>query len=96
MPKAYAIGNMDIHDADAYAEYRKHTPGSIAEFGGTFLVRGGELESLEGDAPLPRVVVIEFPSMEKARAWYNSPGYQSIVGIRHGAAVGHLFLVEGA
>jgi len=96
MPKGYVIAQVDIHDPDSYAEYRKHTPASVAEFGGQFLVRGGAMESIEGDAPRPRIVVIEFPSLEQAKAWYNSPGYQKIVGIRQAASEGSVFVVEGA
>jgi uncharacterized protein (DUF1330 family) len=94
--KGYVIGQVDIKDPDAYARYRAKTPASVAEFGGRFLVRGGAVEALEGDPPLPRIVVLEFPSFEQAKAWYSSPGYQAIIGIRQGASVGRLFLVEGA
>ena len=96
MPKGYVIGQIDIHDTEAYAKYGAQTPASIAEFGGKFLVRGGAMEPVEGDPPLPRIVVIEFPSLQQVKAWYNSPGYKKIVGIRHAASVGQMFMVEGA
>ena len=96
MPKGYVIGQIDVHDPDAYAEYRTHTPASVAEFGGRFLVRGGEMTPLEGEPPRPRIVVLEFPSVEQAQAWYTSPGYKQLIPIRQGASVGNLFLVSGA
>ena len=54
------------------------------------------MEPVEGNPPRPRIVIIEFPSMQQARAWYDSPAYQAIVGIRRNASEGRLFLVEGA
>lgn len=96
MPKGYVIGQMDITDPDMYPSYAKDTPASIAEFGGRFIVRGGTAQSIEGDAPRSRTVVIEFPSVARAHEWYDSPNYQKIVGIRHAAATGSLYIVEGA
>ena len=96
MPKGYAIAQIDVHDADAYAKYTAHTPGTVTSFGGKFIVRAGQCEALEGPAPGPRVVMIEFPSYQDAKDWYNSDAYQDIVGIRQGASSGSLFIVEGA
>jgi uncharacterized protein (DUF1330 family) len=95
MPKGYVIGQMQVKDPETYEKYRSKVAPTVAEFGGRFLVRGGTMESVEGNAPLPRIVVLEFPSLEQARAWYNSPGYQAIVGLRTGASEGHLFMAEG-
>ena len=66
--RAYFIGQFDIHDPAAYAAYRAETPATIARHGGRFIVRGGRLQSFEGEPPLPRVVVIEFPSFAAAEA----------------------------
>lgn len=96
MPKAYVIGQFDIHDPDAYADYRAGTPETIARHGGRFLVRAGRLETLEGEDPLPRIVVLEFPSFAAAKAWYDSEEYQSLIPVRQAAATGRSFLVEGA
>ena len=95
MGKGYVIGQFDIHDPEAYAGYRAQTPATIAAHGGRFLVRAGRLETLEGEPPLPRIVVIEFPSFEQAKAWYESEDYQKLIPIRQGAAAGRSFLVEG-
>ena len=96
MPRAYVIGQFDLHDPDAYSAYRAQTPATIEKYGGRFLVRAGHLETLEGDPPLPRIVVLEFPSLVQAKAWYDSEEYQALIPIRQAAAVGHSFLVEGA
>ena len=95
MPRAYVIGQFDVQDPDAYQAYRSQTPGTVERFGGRFLVRAGRVETLEGEAPLPRIVVIEFPSFEQAKAWYDSEDYQKLIPIRQNAATGRSFLVEG-
>ena len=96
MPVAYAIAQIDVHDPETYAKYTARTTASVAAFGGAFVVRAGRWEAIEGDAPRSRVVVIEFPSFEAAKAWYGSESYQAIVPIRQSASEGSLFFVEGA
>ncbi|NQV59568.1 MAG: DUF1330 domain-containing protein [Alphaproteobacteria bacterium] len=96
MAKGYLIAQIDMHDAETYAKYTAQTPGTVAPFGGKFIVRAGQWESLEGAAPGPRVVLIEFPSYEKAKEWYNSDAYQAIVGLRQAASTGSAFVIEGA
>ena len=95
MAKGYVVVNLDVHDPELFEKYRAEAPKSIAQYGGKYIVRGGAMEVLEGDAPLPRVVVLEFPSVEQAKTWYNSPEYQSVIGMRHNAAHGRGFVVEG-
>lgn len=86
---AYVVGLVDITKPEQYREYMKHTPRLINQFGGRFLARGGEMVTLEGDA-LPRMVLIEFPSLDQARAFYDSPEYRKARRLREGA--GHLRL----
>lgn len=95
MPPAYAIARLDIHDPEGYEKYRSRVPEVVANYGGRFLVRGGRLETLEGDPPASRIVVIEFPSLEKARAWYSSDAYQELIPLRQHASRGGIFIVEG-
>ena len=95
MPKGYVIGQIDITDMEKYGDYRAEAPKSIAQYGGKYMVRGGAMETVEGEPTLPRTVVLEFPSIEQAKKWYHSEEYQSVVGIRHAASVGTMFLVEG-
>ena len=92
---AYIIAEVEVSDPETYATYRAQTPGVIAQYGGRFIVRGGAAETLEGDVPPGRLVVIEFPDTAAARRFYESPEYQAIVGIRHQAAKSRLVLVEG-
>jgi uncharacterized protein (DUF1330 family) len=94
MPKGYWIVNNLVTDAAAYAAYRDANAAPLAEYGGRFLVRAGTQEVREGPAN-PRTVVIEFPSLEAARACYDSPGYQAAVALRAGAATGAFIIVEG-
>lgn len=93
--KAYVIANIDVKDPERYKDYVKLTPGSIAPFGGRFIARGGRSEKLEGETPANRVVVLEFPSYEQAKSWYESADYRVAMAIRQSASTGSLILVEG-
>lgn len=95
MPYAYVVAQVDVKDPAAYEEYRAQVPATIAKFGGEYLVRGGKVETLEGDPPLGRVVILRFASVEQAKAWYHSPEYAGPLAIRHRAAVSRSMLVEG-
>jgi uncharacterized protein (DUF1330 family) len=93
--KGYVIATIRVDDAEAYEAYRSRTGAVIESFGGRFLVRGGRVEPREGGMERDRVVVLEFPTMEQARAFYDSDAYQAILPIRQANADSHLFLVEG-
>jgi uncharacterized protein (DUF1330 family) len=93
---AYVIADTDIRDHKVYDEYKRQVLPTIAKHGGRFIVRGGKHEVLEGDWHPKRVVVIEFPDMAAAKAWYGSPEYQPLLQLRKPAALDHLVLVEGA
>ncbi|NKC15871.1 MAG: DUF1330 domain-containing protein [Gammaproteobacteria bacterium] len=95
MAKGYFIGNIDITNMEDYEKYKAVVPAVVEKFGGRYLVRGGALETIEGNAPLPRAVVLEFPSVEQAKAWYDSDEYQAIVGLRLAASIGNAFIVAG-
>ena len=95
MPKAYLIAEVEVHDPDTYAKYRSKTPEAIAKHGGRFLVRGGESDAREGEAPKGRVVVVEFDNMAAAKTFYESADYQPLIPIRQAASNGRLFFVEG-
>ncbi len=92
----YVVVGVDVHDPEAYRAYQQQVPATLEQYGGRFVVRGGEFEALEGQPP-PRLVVIEFPSVEQARTWYASPEYQAILPIRlqHSTAA-FLAIVPGA
>ncbi|HWN05796.1 MAG TPA: DUF1330 domain-containing protein [Steroidobacteraceae bacterium] len=93
--KAYVIAQIDVQDPVRYADYVKLTPGTIEQFGGRFIARGGRAEKLEGDIAVNRVVVLEFPSYQQAKAWYESDGYRVAMAIRRSSSKGSLILVEG-
>jgi uncharacterized protein (DUF1330 family) len=94
--KGYVIANVHVTDPGGYEGYRSQTAAIIAQYGGRFLVRGGAVEVREGDAGIGRVVVLEFPSVEAARIFYDSPEYRAIVPARQANAESSLFIVEGA
>ncbi len=94
MPKGYIIGHITVNDPDAYKEYvEKDTP-ILQRLGGSFVVRGGQSETPEGET-LNRHVVIEFPNFEAAKAAYNDPEYQKVAEIRRRTADSVIILVEG-
>ena len=93
--KAYVVANIDVKDTTRYAEYIKLTPATVAPFGGRFIARGGRSENLEGATPANRLVILEFPSYEQAKSWYDSDGYRVAMAIRQSASNGSLILVEG-
>jgi uncharacterized protein (DUF1330 family) len=92
---AFYISEFEITDPEALKPYRERVDATFAPFSGRYVVHGGEIASLEGEAPKGRIVVIKFDSMEKAKAWYDSPAYQEIRPIRHRAAKSRVFIVEG-
>lgn len=92
---AYVILDIHVKDPEEYAAYRERSPATLAPYGGRYLVRGGELEVVEGEWSPERIVVLEFPSAEHAKAWYESPEYQEIAPIRQRAAPSDAVLVEG-
>ena len=93
---AYVIAEVDVTDAEAYKLYADKAPGVTLPAGGKYLARAGKVEDLEGTPPKSRVVVIEFPDMAAARAFYYGKAYQEIIPLRQAASNGRLFLVEGA
>jgi uncharacterized protein (DUF1330 family) len=93
---AYLIADITVQNPEVYADYRKQVPATVAKHGGRFLVRGGAHEALEGDWRPGRVVVIEFPDMAAAKAWYGSREYGPLLKLRQSASTGSVILVEGS
>jgi len=92
---AYVAVQIDIHDPATYERYKELAPPSIIAHGGKYIARGGTVETLEGDWKPSRFVLLEFPSMDHARAWYHSPEYTRARAIRESCATGQMILVEG-
>jgi len=92
---AYVIAEIEITDPEGYKAYTQVVPATIAAYGGRFIVRGGAAEVLEGEWPALRRVVLEFPTLEAARAWWDSPEYAGPKAQRKAASKGRLILLEG-
>lgn len=92
---AYVLAEIEIVNPEGYKEYTTTVPATIAKFGGRFLVRGGATEVLEGEWPQRRRVLIEFPSMDAAKRWFNSPDYEKPMAMRRANSNGRLLLLDG-
>ena len=92
---AYVLVEVEVTDPTTYEEYKQLTPATLAVYGGKFVVRGGASETLEGDWKPNRVVVLEFPSVEQAKAWWSSPEYSKAKAIRQRAASTRMIVLEG-
>jgi uncharacterized protein (DUF1330 family) len=93
---AYILAEIEIVDAEGYKEYTKQVPATVAKYGGRFIVRGGNAEVLEGDWPVSvRRVILEFPSVEAAKRWWDSPEYEKPKALRKANSKGRLLLIEG-
>jgi uncharacterized protein (DUF1330 family) len=92
---AYLFANIEVTDPVLYEEYRKGVPATIAQYGGRYVARGGAAEGLEGGYAPKRVVILEFPTLERAKAWWDSPEYRPLRAIRQRASRGDLILVDG-
>jgi uncharacterized protein (DUF1330 family) len=91
---AYVIVDIEVIDPEGYKEYIKLAPGTVALFDGRYLARGGRNETLEGDWQARRLVILEFPSMERAREWLDSPEYAPARALRHQYAKTNMVAVE--
>jgi uncharacterized protein (DUF1330 family) len=92
---AYVIAHIDVQDPTRYEDYKRMSPISIEKFGGRFIARGGKTESLEGTWQPKRIVLIEFPSVERAREWWASADYAPAKALRQATSTGDLVVVEG-
>jgi uncharacterized protein (DUF1330 family) len=92
---AYVVAHVDVKNWDAYREYMRHTPRVIAKFGGRFIARGGEMVTLEGPEETLRVVLVEFPTLDSAKNFYNSPDYKAVRKLREGGGSAKLVAIDG-
>jgi len=92
---AYVLVDVDVTDAARYDEYRPMAAASVEQYGGRYLARGGATEVFEGDRVPNRLVVLEFPDADAAKAWYHSDEYGAAKATRAGAATGSFILVDG-
>ncbi|MAZ99215.1 MAG: hypothetical protein CMM39_07240 [Rhodospirillaceae bacterium] len=97
MSYGYVVAHVDVTDQNAFEKYSSQVPLVTEAFGGQYLARGGQQESLEGVEPLGnRTVIIRFDSYKKALKWYHSNEYTELVKLRQAGSNGTLMVVEGA
>lgn len=94
-PRAYYVAEFEVTDPVAIKPYRENVESTLKPYGGHFIVRGGNTLSLEGTAPERRLVIIEFESVERAQAWYNSAEYTALRKIRQQSAKADIYVIEG-
>lgn len=92
---AYIVVEVEVEDPVRYEDYKKMVPPTLAAYGGRFLVRGGQVENLEGEWSPKRLVLVEFPSVERAKAWWSSSEYAEAKALRQDTAKTQLIVVEG-
>jgi uncharacterized protein (DUF1330 family) len=96
LPSAYILANVDVKDPAAYEEYKRLSTIAMKAHGAEVCVRGGQTEVLEGDWTPDRVVLLKFPSVEQARAFYCSNEYKAAIRARQNIATMRMVLIEGA
>lgn len=92
---AYLLVDLEVTDPENYERYRAAVPDMIKKYGGRYLVRGGEFEVLEGDWQPRRLVVLEFPSMDDVKKFYDSDDYRDLKAVRIASTRGNVIAVEG-
>lgn len=92
---AYVIVDIEVNDPEGYEEYKKLAQDSVAAYGGRYIVRGGSKEILEGSWMPRRFVILEFPDVATAKAWWASPEYAAGKALRQRCADTNMLVVDG-
>lgn len=92
---AYIIVDIEVTNPEGYADYKNLAPAAVSLYGGRYIARGGKTETLEGDWQPNRLVILEFPNSEQAKAWLNSPEYAPARAMRHQYANSRMVIIEG-
>jgi uncharacterized protein (DUF1330 family) len=92
---AYVIVDIEVTDPVRYEEYKRRAAPTVHQFGGRYLVRGGKVEALEGERIPHRIVVLEFPTMERAREWWDAADYRPARALRQACARTEMVRVAG-
>ncbi len=92
---AYIIVDIEVTDPRAYEDYKNLAPAAVAQYGGHYIARGGKTETLEGSWQPNRLVILQFPSVEQAKAWLNSPEYAPARALRQQYAKSQMVVIEG-
>lgn len=93
--KAYLVANVEVIDTEGYEPYRLSVPALIERHGGRYLTRGGEIEVLEGEPNYARLVIVEFPSLDAARGFYDDPDYRRLMTVRTDNAASAIVIAHG-
>ena len=91
----YLVADLNITNPEEFQKYGQRVVDIVKQYGGRYLVRGGESEILEGNWKPKRLTIVEFPTTEHVKRWYESPEYQAIIGFRHRSARDHLTIISG-
>ncbi|MET0273263.1 MAG: DUF1330 domain-containing protein [Phenylobacterium sp.] len=94
MPLAYVVNEIVVSDPERFQTYAAQVPPTLAPFGGRYLVRSGESETISGDPP-GRIVILEFPNREQALAWRTSDAYRAILPIRDATSTSRVYVIDG-
>jgi uncharacterized protein (DUF1330 family) len=92
---AYVIVDIEVRDPEMYEQYKKLAADTVVKHGGRYIVRGGRAERLEGDWRPNRIVVLEFPTYERAKEWWASSAYRDAATVRQACAAARMLVVEG-
>lgn len=92
---AFVIFEIEVTDMGNYEGYKQLAAPTLSSYGGTYIVRGGQAETLEGDWHPKRIVVLQFENVERAKSWINSPEYAEARALRHKYAISKAIVVEG-
>jgi uncharacterized protein (DUF1330 family) len=93
---AYVISEVEALDPELFEKYRALAHAAVTKHGGRYIVRGGAIETVEGENSTGRIVIIEFPGMEAARRWYRSAEYAEALALSRKAMKRRLIFVRGA
>lgn len=92
---AYVVVSVNVKEPVRYEDYKRMVPPTLKPYGGRFIVRGGTVHPREGTWVPKRLVILEFPDVERAKAWYDSPEYAPARALRHSTSTADLLIVEG-
>ena len=92
---AFVVVDISVENAKTYDQYKLLAPPSIAKFGGRYVARGGKTHTLEGSWQPTRLVILEFPSVERAQSWWSSAEYAEAKALRQRSASTKMVLIEG-
>ena len=95
MPAGYVIAQLKVTNSENYKEYVEKVTPLVKKFGGEFLVRAGEFQIFDGETNFPRIIILKFPTYEKALEWYNSKEYKPIKQIRLDNSEGTNIIIKG-